>query len=100
MRFARKVEFMIKTGQEKEFNTAIEAKITPILQKQTGFQDELVLTEARQVTAISLWDTRANAEAYEKSSYAKVLDVLKPLIDGTPKVHACDVPYTTLHAIA
>ena len=98
MRYARKVDFYIKSGQEKEFDRIFESKIVPILQQQKGFQDELVLTAGRQVTAISLWETRNDAETYEKAAHPKVLESLKPLIEATPKVQACDVPYTTFHA--
>ena len=59
MKFARKVEFTIKSGHEKELNTILESKVIPMLQKQKGFQDEVLLTHGRQATAISLWDTRA-----------------------------------------
>ncbi len=98
MRFARKVEFSIKRGQEQEFNKIIEAKILPILQKQKGFQDVLVLTHGRYATGISLWDTRTDAESYEKTAYPNVLESLKPLIEDTPQVEVCEVPFTTLHA--
>ena len=98
MRFARKVEFTIRSGQEKELNKVFEGKILGILQKQKGFQDELVLTSGRKATAISLWDTKANAEAYQTTAYPKVLEALKPVIDGTPHVESCDVPCATLHA--
>ena len=98
MRFARKVECSIKRGQEQEFNRIIEAKVLPILQKQKGFQDMLVLTHGREATGISLWDTNTDAEAYKRTAYPKVLESLKPLIEGTPQVEACEVPFTTLHA--
>ena len=98
MRYARKVDFNLKSGQEKEFDRIFESKIVPMLQKQKGFQDELVLTAGRQVTAISLWDTRQDAETYEKATHAKVLDALKPMIEATPKVQPCEVPYATFHA--
>ncbi len=61
MRFARKVEFSIKSGQEQEFNKVIETKILPTLQKQKGFQDMLVMTHGLEATGISLWDTRSDA---------------------------------------
>ena len=98
MRFARKLECSIKSGQEQEFNKIIEAKILPILQRQKGFQDVLVLTHGGKATGISLWDTRTDAESYEKAAYPNVLESLKPLIEGTPKVEVCEVPFTTLHA--
>ncbi len=97
MRFARKVECSIKSGQEQEFNKIIEAKILPILQKQKGFQDVLLLTHGGEATGISLWDTRTDAESYE-TAYPNVLEALTPLIEGTPKVEVYEVPFTTLHA--
>jgi len=99
MRFARKVDFNLKSGQEKEFGRIFEDKVVPILHKQKGFQDEFVLTSGRQVTAISLWDTRQNAEAYDKAAYHTVLDTLKPVLEATPKVQACDVAFAAHHAV-
>ena len=97
MRFARRVDFNLKSGQENEFNKIIESKVVPTLQSQTGFQDELVLTFGNHVTAISLWDTRQNAEDYEKTAYPTVLETIKPFIEATPNVQVCEVPHTTIH---
>ncbi len=99
MRYARRVDFNIKSGQEKEFTKVFESKVVPMLQKQKGFQDELVLTAGHQVTAISIWDTRLNAESYDKTAYPKVLESIKPLIEGNPKMQPCDVTYMTHHAV-
>lgn len=99
MRYARKVDFNLKLGQEKEFTKILESKVIPVLEKQKGFQDEFILTSGRQVTAISMWDTKQNAEAYEKAAYPKVLETLKPLLETTPKVLPCDVPFATHHQI-
>ena len=99
MRIARKVEFSIKSGQEQEVNKIIEAKILPILKKQKGFQDELVMIHGLRACAISLWDDRSDADTYEKTAYPQVLEALRPVIEGTPQVETCEVPFTTLHAI-
>lgn len=98
MRFARKVDFTIRNGQEKEFNRIFESEVLGMLKKQKGFQDEFVLTNGHRATAISLWDTKANAEAYAKAGYMTVIDALKPAIEGSPKVENCDVTCSTLHA--
>jgi hypothetical protein len=100
MPFARKVEFTIRSGQERQFKTVFQTKILPILQKQKGFQDELVLTHGRDATAISLWDTRGSAEAYEEATYPKIVETLRTMIDGTPQVDPCEVVITTVHAHA
>jgi len=98
MRYARKVDFNLKTGQEKEFNKIFESKIVPMLQKQKGFQEELILAAGREITAISLWDTKANADGYDKTAYPKILETIKPFIEATPKVKFCEVPVSTFHA--
>lgn len=47
---------------------------------------------------VSLWDNRKNAEAYQTSTYPKILAKLNPVIVGTPTVKTYDVTATTLHA--
>ena len=99
MRYARRVDFTLKSGQEREFNKIFESKIIPILEKQKGFQDELVLTSGRQVTAISVWDTRQNAETYDMKAYPNVLESLKPFFETTPNVQPFEVTFATHHAV-
>jgi hypothetical protein len=38
------------------------------------------------VIAISLWENRADAEAYNTGTYPEVLKTFARMIDGTPKV--------------
>ncbi len=51
------------------------------------------------VTAISLWDNKADAEAYNTNTYPEVLKTFAKVIDGTPKVQAYDVVNSTFHKI-
>ena len=98
MRFARNVQFTIKPGKQKDFNTVFETKILPVLQKQNGFEDSFVLINGNQGIGISLWNDRISAESYAKTGYAQVLEALRPVIEGTPQVQVCEVPFSTLHA--
>jgi quinol monooxygenase YgiN len=86
MRFARNVHFQIKSGKEQEFNGLIEKEVLPILRKQGGFQEEVTLVNPRGAHAISLWDNRKSAEAYQTATYPQVLAKLTPVIEGTPTV--------------
>ena len=52
------------------------------------------------MTAISLWDNKANAEAYNANAYPEVLKTLARVIDGTPKVQTGEVVNSTFHKIA
>ena len=98
MRFARNVQFTIRNGKQQEFNKVFETKALPVLQKQKGFEDELVLIHGDQGIAISLWNDRSSAESYAKTGYPQVLEALRPVVEGTPEVQLCEVPFTTLHA--
>lgn len=98
MRSARNVQFTIRNGKQQEFNKVFETMVLPVLQKQEGFEDSLVLTHGDQGIAISLWNDRSSAESYERTGYPQVLEALRPVIEGTPEVQVCEVPFTTLHA--
>lgn len=86
MRFARNVQFRIKTGKEQEFNGLFEKEVLPMLRKQEGFQEEVTLVDPKGVHAISLWDNRKSADAYQTETYPQVLAKLTTVIEGTPTV--------------
>ena len=50
-----------------------------------------------EVTAISLWDNKANAEAYNNNIYPDVVKTLARVLDGTPKVQSGEVVNSTIH---
>ena len=52
------------------------------------------------VVAISLWESKANAEAYNTNSYPEVLKTVARLIDGTPKVQTFESVTSTFHKVA
>jgi hypothetical protein len=52
------------------------------------------------VIAVSLWDTRANAEAYNTNTYPEVLRTLARMIDGTPQVQTFEAVTSTFHNVA
>jgi len=52
------------------------------------------------VTAISLWDTKEHAEAYNATGYPEVLKSLNTVLDGTPKVRVSDVISSTFQKTA
>jgi quinol monooxygenase YgiN len=98
MQFARNVQFQIKPGKEKEFSTAIENEVIPMLRKQNGFKNEFTLVNPNGAVAISLWEDRKSAETYNTSTYPQILEKLNPMIVGAPKVETYDVTTTTLRA--
>ncbi len=95
--FARKVSIHLKPEALAQFTKTLEQQIIPLLRKQQGFKDEVAFAVpgSRDVLAISLWDTKQNAEAYETSTYKDVLKMLDNVIDGSPKVGTTEVLHST-----
>jgi hypothetical protein len=99
--FARKVAAQLKPNSLTEFTNLMECEILPWLRTQEGFLDliMLVVPDGREVTAISFWDHRGNAQKYHSSGYPEVLKTLEKLLDGTPYVKTFNVVSSTLHKL-
>jgi heme-degrading monooxygenase HmoA len=90
MKFARNVHFQIKNGKEQEFTGLFEKEVVPMLRRQSGFQEEVTLVNPKGVQAISLWDDRKSADAYQTTTYPQVLAKLTTVIEGTPTIETCE----------
>jgi quinol monooxygenase YgiN len=100
--FTRIVEITAKQGKTKEVAQTIQEKVLPILKKQPGFVDEIVLVstaETNRILGMSFWKTPENAELYNREHYPKVEELLRPLLETTPKVNTFDVDTSTSHKI-
>ncbi len=100
--FARNVSVRLKSNTLSEYGHVFESQVLPLLRKQKGFRDEITIASSNglDVTAISLWDNKADAEAYNTSTYPEVVKNLSKVIDGTPRVQTCEVISSTFHKIA
>jgi len=100
--FARKVAARLKPNSLTEFTNIIEREILPWLRTQEGFLDLITLAapDGSEVTTISFWDQKGNAQAYHSSGYPEVLKILGKLLDGTPYVKTFDVVSSTLQRTA
>jgi len=100
--FTRMVSMQLKPNTHREFMEKFEKEIIPTLTKQKGFTDQMlfVVPGGPEVVAISLWDSRQNAETYNRAIYPEVLKTLANLVEPTPKVQTYDVAYSTFHKIA
>jgi len=97
--YARNVAVRLKPNTLGDFSKTFETHVLPILRKQKGFQDEITfaMPGGTDVVAISLWDTRENAEAYNTAGYPEVLKNLEKFLDGSPKLRVSDVISSTFH---
>jgi hypothetical protein len=100
--FARNVSIHLKSNVLSDYTRTLERDILPLLRKQKGFRDEITLANPNSLDAIaiSLWENRADAEAYNTSTYPEVLKTLARMIDGTPKVQTFETVTSTFHKVA
>ncbi|SRR5271167_622255 len=100
--FARNVSFHLKSNMLSDYNRTLENEILPLLRRQKGFKDEITLSNPNtaEVIAISLWENKANADAYNTNAYPEVLKTLSRFIDGTPRVQTFEAVTSTFHQVA
>jgi heme-degrading monooxygenase HmoA len=100
--YARNVTLHLKADKAAEFTRMLENDVLPMLRKQSGFKDEIAFLApaGNEALAISLWESKENAEAYGRDGYAAVLRTLDRVVEGTPEVESYEVSNSTFHKIA
>jgi hypothetical protein len=100
--FARHITLGLRPNVAKEFPVMFEKEILPLLKKQKGFMDELLLVtpERNEVVAISLWEKNEFAEIYNRELYPEIEKMLEPFIIGVPIIKKFEAEYSTFHKIA
>lgn len=100
--YARIVSMKLKAGAASGFTRTFEDEVIPVLRKQNGFRDEtsLLAPERSEVTAISFWEKKENAEEYNRTAYPGIVKSLSKVIEGTPEVRTFEVSNSTFHKIA
>jgi hypothetical protein len=100
--FARNISVHLKSDMLSDYTRTFEKDILPLLRKQKGFRDEITLSNpsSLDVIAISLWENRADAEAYNTNTYPEVLKSFARMLDGTPKVQTFEAVTSTFHKVA
>ena len=83
---ARSVRFELAADKNEAFKTLFRNEILPVLKKQDGFKDELLLVQDQHVLAISVWNDMDSARKYESNTYPRLDKALRPVMSGTPTV--------------
>ncbi len=100
--YTRNVSLKLKVNSAPEFTRTLENEVIPMLRKQKGFKDEitLVAAERSEAVAMSFWDKKEDAEAYNREKYPEILKILSMVVEGTPRVESFEVANSTSHQIA
>ena len=95
---ARSVRFDIAKDKNEEFHKLFKSEVLPVLKKQDGFKDELLLVHDQQVLAISVWNNADSARKYETATYPQIDKVLRSVMTGKPTIETFN--YASLSTIA
>ena len=95
---ARSVRFDIAKDKNEEFHKLFKTEVLPVLKKQDGFKDELLLVHDQHVLAISVWNNADAARKYETATYPQVDKTLRPVMNGKATIETFD--YASLSTIA
>ena len=101
--YTRIVEVKAKSGKAREVAKTIEDKALPILKKQQGFVEEIVLvsdTEPDQLLALSFWKKQQDAERYNREQYPKVNELISHLVERAPMVKTSNVAVSSSRKLA
>ncbi len=95
--FARHVTMQLKPSRAREFPVAFEKEIVPLLQKQRGFVDALLLVvpATLESVAISLWESPECARIYHRDLYPRVEKIVEKFIEGVPFIQNSEAKYAT-----
>jgi hypothetical protein len=98
--YSRHITMQIKKNVLPKFPEVIENEILPLLRRQKGFLEELILMAPNktELVAISLWENKEFAEIYNREFYPEVVKILNKYVEGLPIVKTFEVEYATLPA--
>jgi heme-degrading monooxygenase HmoA len=99
--FARNVSIRLKPNMLNDFNQTFEKELLPLLRRQPGFRDEIAFAsdDSLHVTAISLWDSKEQAETFNTTTYPALLKTMEKFVEGAPKVRLSAVIQSTSHKL-
>ena len=97
--YARRLIMQLHKNYAGDFTRTIESEIIPLLRKQPGFRDELVLVNqaASQAETISLWNSQESADAFGKGPYMDMLKLIGRFIKDKPQLQGYQVAKTTFN---
>ena len=87
------IEGELKPGKKDEFLNAWSSQILPLLKKQDGFVDEVLLFEegSEQPRGLSFWETREQCEHYQREVFPQAKNFVQHLMHDKPKIRSFDV---------
>jgi heme-degrading monooxygenase HmoA len=99
--FVRQVTAHVKPGKFDLLNQRLENDVIPLLKKQKGFRDELSFFDKSkdEAVAMSFWDSRQDAEKYDRDIYPGISRKMADTLKDTPLIRSFEVNNSTWYDI-
>lgn len=88
------IDGTLQQGKKNEFLDAWSKQILPLLKKQDGFVDEILLFEVGtrpSCVGLCFWNTQEQCELYEREVFPQAKDFVQHLLDGAPTLRSFEV---------
>ncbi|HEY6251080.1 MAG TPA: antibiotic biosynthesis monooxygenase family protein [Candidatus Angelobacter sp.] len=101
--FTRIVEITAKPGKAAELFLTLHNKVLPILRKQSGFTDVIVLqsdADPEVLLEMSFWKSKADAERFNRMEFTRIAESIQSLIQAIPQVRTFNVEQSTIQRVS
>ncbi|MGB7731777.1 MAG: antibiotic biosynthesis monooxygenase [Candidatus Acidiferrum sp.] len=87
--YARKVSLSLKLESAAQFLQKVEHEVIPLLRKQKGFLDQLIVfpNSGKTVYVYSFWQNSEDAEKHDCTTLPALTKLLSGIIEGALHVH-------------
>ena len=88
--YARKVSLCLKSEALSQFMRKIEYEMVPLLRRQKGFLDQLILlsNNGKMFYVYTFWETGEDAARYDRTVLPALKQLLTAVVDGALRVHS------------
>jgi hypothetical protein len=98
---SRIITCTINPSRMNEFRSALNSDFLPRIQSQPGFIDNIESLDPKtgQFCCMTLWESTADIENYDKGLFQEVALSLGPLMEGNPSVQTLPVENSSIHGV-
>jgi quinol monooxygenase YgiN len=98
---SRVINCTINPARVNEFRTALNNQFLPRIQAQQGFIENIESLDpaSGQFSCLTLWDSAADVEKYDKGLFQEISATLAPLMQGPPTVQTLPVENSSVHHV-
>lgn len=97
------IQGRLSAGKKNEFLTVWNNTILPTLKKQTGFVEEILLSDnldSSVCVGLSFWKSQKEAERYQQEVFPRLSGSVEHLLEDKPTVRTFNVEASQAFGIA